>query len=381
MTTVKHDVCVGDADLIDFAQRAEEWLQSAVPEVWRQSRGALSAEESDAIRREWDLQLWRGGFAGIAFPKDFGGQGLGLAEDVIFHVLAAKAQAPDGFSRVGKTLVAPMVVRSGTDWQKERYLPPLLRGEELWCQGFSEPDAGSDLAGVKTRAVRDGDGYRISGRKTWTTFAQHADRIFVLAVTDSDAPRYKNLSMFLVDMRAPGVSVTDIRQISGAIHFAETHFDGVFVSEQDRVGGEGDGWKIAMELLGDERGGSEAAARYVEIRSDLDLLIRTCGDRPELANTLEELDERTETLRWQLAKVIDLESMGGEAFARAVSVLKVLWSELWQVVARVGFEAHVPADREHWRYQFFESKAVSIYSGTNEIQRNLISERVLGLPR
>ena len=369
------------ADLVGFEMRAEEWLQSAVPAAWRESRGALSPHEADSIRREWDRQLWRGGFAGIAFPKAFGGQGLGLAEDVMFHVLAAKAQAPDGFSRVGKTLVAPMIVRSGTQRQKERYIPPLLSGEEVWCQGFSEPDAGSDLASVKTRAVAEGDGYRITGRKTWTTFAQHADMIFVLAVTDPEAPRYKNLGMFLVDMRADGVSVSDIRQISGATHFAETEFDNVYVSAEDRIGENGDGWRIAMELLGDERGGSEAAARYVEIRSDVDLLMRTCGDRPEMTAILEQLDEETEVLRWQLAKVIDLEAEGGVAFARAVSVLKVMWSELWQVVARVGFEAQVPADREHWRYQFFESKAVSIYSGTNEIQRNVISERVLGLPR
>ncbi|MBO1901438.1 acyl-CoA dehydrogenase family protein [Leucobacter weissii] len=365
-----------------FARRADAWLQEAVPAVWRENRGALSGTESDAIRREWDRQLWRGGFAGIPFPREFGGQGLGLAEDVVFHILAAKAQAPDGFSRVGKTLVAPMLVRSGSEVQRERYLPPLLRGEEVWCQGFSEPDAGSDLAGVRTRARRVKDGYRLTGRKTWTTFAQHADFIFVLAVTDPAAPRYRNLSMFLVDMRAEGVVVEDIRQISGVAHFAETQFEGAFVPESDRVGGEGDGWRIAMELLSDERGGSETAARYVEIRSDVDLLLESVGDRSDLARELEELEVRTEVLRWQLGKVVDLDDRDpGEEYWRAVSTLKVQWSELWQDVTRFGVEHGLPDHRDHWRYQYLESRAVSIFSGTNEIQRNIISERILGLPR
>lgn len=367
--------------LSDFAAHAEKWLSENVPTVWRDCRGGLSDAESDAVRREWDRQLWRGGFSGIAFPKEYGGRGLGTAEDVVFHVLAAKAQAPDGFSRVGKTLVAPMLIRNGSPRQRERYLPPLLSGEEVWCQGFSEPAAGSDLASVRARAVRADGGYRLTGVKTWTTFAQHADHIFVLAVTDPDAPRHRNLGMFLVDMRTPGVSVHDIRQISGALHFAETHFDEVFIPDEDLVGGASDGWKIAMALLGDERGGSETAARYVEIRSDLDLLLAAASARPELSLVLEDLDVRTEVLRWQLSKVIDLEESGGEPFARAVSVLKVMWSELWQDMTRIGLEADIPADREHWRFQYFESKAVSIYSGTNEVQRNIISERVLGLPR
>ncbi|MGK0741913.1 acyl-CoA dehydrogenase family protein [Leucobacter sp. Z1108] len=365
----------------DFERKAGAWLEANVPKKWRENRGALSGEEADAIRRDWDRQLWEGGFAGISFPEEYGGQGLGLAEDVVFHVLAAKAQAPDGFSRIGKTLVAPMLVRSGTAEQKERYIQPLLSGEEVWCQGFSEPGAGSDLAGLRTRATKVAGGYRLSGRKTWTTFAQHADFIFVLAVTDPDAPRYRNLSMFLVDMRAKGVAVDDIRQISGAVHFAETQFDEVFVADSDRVGQEGEGWGIAMALLSDERGGSETAARYVEIRADVDLLLSSLAGREDLERDLNHLDIRAEVLRWQLAKVVDLETEENEKFWRSVSMLKVQWSELWQDVTRFGLEYGSPEDQDHWRFQYFEAKAVSIYSGTNEIQRNIISERVLGLPR
>lgn len=365
----------------DFAARAEAWLQASVPARWRDNRGALSNTEADEFRREWDRQLWDGGFAGLGLPQEFGGQGRGLAEEVVFHVLAAKAQAPDGLARVGKILTAPMLVAHGTDAQRTKYLPTILSGEEVWCQGFSEPGAGSDLAGVATVARRTEGGYLVSGRKTWTSFAQHATRCLVLAQTDRDAPRYKNLSMFLVNMDQPGVVVNDIKQISGAVHFAEVQFDDVFVSDEDRVGAEGEGWKVAMKVLTDERGGTETATRYVEIRADMDLLLESCSDRPELADELEDLDVRTELLRWQLSKVVDLEAEQGEKFWRAVSILKVLWSELWQDVTRTGIKAMVPADREHWRNQYLESKAVSIYSGTNEIQRNIISERVLGLPR
>ncbi|MGY0541501.1 acyl-CoA dehydrogenase family protein [Nocardioides sp. YJ-D4] len=368
-------------DLESFAGRAQKWLAETVPARWREARGRLSNEESDSLRREWDHLLWDGGYSGLSIPAEFGGGGLGLAEEVVFHVLAGKAQAPDPFTRVGKTLVAPMLIKSGTPEQKAKYLPPLMRGDEVWCQGFSEPEAGSDLANIQTKARKVEGGYLVTGRKTWTSFAQHSKRCFVLAQTQPDAPRYRNLSMLLVDMKQPGITLSDIKQISGAVHFAETRFEDVFVPEADRVGADGEGWKVAMRVLGDERGGVETASRYVEIRSDLDRLLETVGDRPELADRLRDLDVRTELLRWQLAKVVDRE-FGDEAeLLRAASILKVTWSELWQHVTRLGLEEGSGADRDHWHYQYLEARAASIYSGTNEIQRNIVSERVLGLPR
>jgi len=370
-----------DESLESFVARAEEWLVDNVPERWKSTRGALSTAESDEIRHEWDRTLWRGGFAGLSFPSEFGGQGLGLAEEVAFHVLAARAQAPDGLSRIGRLLVAPMLVRSGTEAQRERYVAKILSGEQIWCQGFSEPTAGSDLAGISTRARRVDGGYLINGRKIWTSFAQHADRCFMLVRTDPDAPRYHNLSVLLVDMHQEGVTINDIRQASGAIHFAEVQFEDVFAAEEDRVGGEGEGWRVAMGVLADERGGIETATRYVEIRSDIDLLRQAVGSDPEWSDIVDALEIRAETLRWHLWKVVALDSQRDSAeFARAVAVLKVVWSELWQDVTRTGWKAFGP-QREHWRFNYLESRAASIYSGSNEIQRNIISERVLGLPR
>lgn len=369
-------------DIEEFATRAEAWLDEHVPSRWKNDRGTLTGEEMDKLRREWDTTLWEGGYSGLSVPTEYGGAGLGLAEEIVFHVLAGKAQAPDGLSRVGRSLVAPMLIKCGTEEQRAKYIPSIMNGEEVWCQGFSEPAAGSDMANVQTRARPVEGGYVINGTKTWTSFAQHARRCFVLAQTQPDAGRHRNLSMLLVDMDAPGVTISDIKQISGALHFAETHFDDVFVPVEDRVGDDGEGWKVAMRVLGDERGGIETAARYVEIRSDIDTLIEALGDDPRFSDVLRDLDIRTELVRWQLAKVADLEqSAETPEFARAASVVKTMWSELWQAITRLGATSAPLSQQNHWNYQYLESRAVTIYGGSSEIQRNIISERVLGLPR
>lgn len=363
-----------------FAEAAREWLEENVPQRWRTHRGAIGEAESDDIRREWDRQLFRGGFAGLSLPKEFGGQGLDVAEEVIFADLAGRAQAPDGLARIGRILTAPTLVAHGTRYQLERFLPKILNGDEIWCQGFSEPDAGSDLAGVRCRAAKVDGGYLVTGRKIWTSFARVADRCLLLAQTDSEAPRHKNLTMLLLDMNQPGVSISGIRQSSGLTHFAEVQFDNVFVAVEDRVAEDGDGWKVAMTVLANERGGVEAASRYVEIRADIDLLMKSLGHLPEHRRRLDELDARVELIRWQVMKSIDFDKNSAE-FLRAASVLKVSWSELWQQITELGLETADSTNVEHWRLQYLETRASSIYSGSSEIQRNIISERILGMPR
>ncbi|WAL49247.1 acyl-CoA dehydrogenase family protein [Rhodococcus pyridinivorans] len=364
----------------DFAQDAARWLQDNVPQRWREHRGALEEQEAVEIRRQWDRQLFDAGYSGLSLPKEFGGQGLGLSEEVAFSELAARAQAPDGLARIGRILTAPTLIVHGTEQQRQRFLPPILQGTETWCQGFSEPGAGSDLAGVRCRAEKVAGGYEISGRKIWTSFAAYADRCLLLACTDQNAPRHKNLSMFLLDMKQPGVTISPIKQISGGTHFAEVHFDRVFVSDDELVDEEGSGWRVAMTTLMNERGGVEAASRYVEIRADMNLLLDMCGDDPRRADVLADLDRRTELVRWQISKAVHLENDDAE-FVRATSILKVLWSELWQEITTVGLRHTTPSHRDHWRVQYLESRSASIFSGTSEIQRNIISERVLGLPR
>lgn len=363
-----------------FRRDAEIWLAANVDEHWRKNRGALSEDEETRLRAEWDRKLFAGGYAGLSLPVEYGGQGLGLAEEVIFGELAARAQAPDGLGRIGKILTAPTLIAHGTEWQKATYLPPIMSGEHVWCQGFSEPGSGSDLASVSCSARRVEGGYLVRGRKTWTSFSKHAHRCLVLARTDEDAPRYRNLSLLLLDMHAPGVEISPVKQISGSEHFSETTFDDVFVAEQDLVGAEGEGWRMAMTVLANERGAVEGITRYVEIRADMDLLLGCCAQAGEFTERLQELDTRVELVRWQVSKAVERQHTDAH-FLRSSMVLKVIWSELWQELTSLAARLSCAEHREHWRHQYLESRSATIYSGTSEIQRNIIAERVLGLPK
>ena len=367
-------------ELESFLAQAEEWLQQSVPLRWVENRGALSEDEKVQIRSEWDRQLYAGGYAGLSIPTEFGGRGFGVREEVLFHEAAARAHAPEGIGRVGKILTAPTLIRHGSEEQRATYLPGILRGEQVWCQAFSEPGAGSDLANVTTTATRVDGGYIVTGQKTWTSFAQYAEKAILLARTDPAAPRHRNLGFFLLDMKQPGVTFRTIRQISDTSHFSEVFLDEAFVSDDDLVGDPQGGWGVAMTTLTAERGGVEAITRYVDVRGDLDVLLKCCATTgPDRART-EALDVRLELLRWQVTKALD-HAHDDAAFFRRTSILKVLWSEVWQQVTECGMETHCVAHKDHWRNQYLETRAMSIYSGTNEIQRNIIGERVLGLPR
>lgn len=365
----------------EFRDHARAWLEDSVPAEWREHRGALDEETETRIRRDWDRTLFEGGFAGISLPKEFGGQGRSVEDEVAFFELAAQAHAPDGLGRIGKILTAPTLISVGTEGQKAKYLPRILSGDDVWCQGFSEPGAGSDLASVTTTARRTDGGWLIRGTKTWTSFSKHAHRCLMLARSDVDAPRYRNLTFFLLDMNQPGVRVDPIKQASGSEHFAETHYDDAFVADEDVLGEPGKGWQVAMTVLGNERGLIEGIVRYVEIRSDVDTLATCCSaGNDDRMRIVRDFDARAEVIRWQVAKAVALrddEKLGW----RAASVLKAWWSEFWQEVTRFASTLDCEVHREHWRHQYLESRSATIYSGTSEIQRNVMAERVLGLPK
>ncbi len=363
-----------------FSQDAQQWLADAVPDRWRKERGALSEEETVEIRMEWDRQLHRGGFAGLSIPAVFGGRGLGLREEVIFHELAAQAHAPEGLGRIGKILTVPALIAHGTEEQRSRYIPGIMEGSQIWCQGFSEPGAGSDLASVSTFARKVDGGYLVKGQKIWTSFAQYADRSILVAKTSMSDPRYKNLSYFLLDMKQPGITFRTIKQLAGNSHFAEVFIDDAFVADEDRVDDEGAGWKVAMTTLTAERGGIEAITRYVEIRGDVDILTGCCIKGSGQEGKAAELDTRLELVRWQVMKALDFEDDPEELFKRTC-MLKVMWSEIWQDVTSLALTYTCSAHEAHWRNQYLETRATTIYSGSNEIQRNIIGDRVLGLPR
>ena len=363
-----------------FREAARRWLEENVPEYWRKNRGALSEDEEARIRINWEKQLFAGGYAALSLPSEYGGQGLGLAEEVIFGELAARAEAPDGMGRIGKILVAHTLAKIGTEEQKRTIIPKIVSGEEIWCQGFSEPGSGSDLASVTCSARPVEGGFLVRGRKTWTSYSKYADKCIVLTRSDEAAPRYHNLTMLMVDMHAPGIELSPIVQISESQHFSETTFDDVFVANEDVMGEVGEGWKVAMVILENERGLVEAMARYVEIRADMNLLMECCAQPGESSDDVSDLDTRVELVRWQVSKAVSVED-DPDAFLRASSILKVTWSELWQELTGLALKLTCRKHRDHWRHQYLESRSATIYSGTSEIQRNIIAERVLRMPK
>src|SRR6476659_9778222 len=246
-------------DLRDTPEEAQfradlrAWLDAKLPDDKKGSRGGAQRFD-DPFMREWSRKLYEAGYAGLTWPKEFGGAGAPYSFQAIFYEEMAAAQAPPHIGVIGLGMAGPTIIAHGTDEQKGRYLQPLLAAEEIWCQGFSEPDAGSDLAAARTRAERRGDVYVVNGQKVWSSFAHIADFCILVTQSDPDAPRYRNLTYLIVDMHAPGVEVRPLRQITGEAEFNEIFFNDVEVPVANRLGDEGDGWNVAMTTLLHERG-------------------------------------------------------------------------------------------------------------------------------
>ena len=366
-----------DPEAERFRQEVGSWVREAIPDPWRAGSRTVDPEEIQRVQREWDKALHEGGYAGLAWPTEYGGRGLGPIEELIYYEESSRANAPEGFGRIGRVLAGPTIIAAGTARQKATYLPRILDASEIWCQGFSEPGAGSDLAAVSTTATRVDGGYLITGQKIWTSFAQYAKRCLLLARSSSELPRHHNLSFFLLDMEQEGVDVRPIRQINGEEEFSEVFFTDVFVADDDLVGQEHEGWTVAMTVLSNERGTTEAATRLVEATTQIDLLRRCCAPDQESTDAL---SRRRDLLRWHIQRATEEKAAGLDWFV-AGSILKVQWSELVQDSTRSGLDSDCATHREYWRHSYLASKAMSIYSGTNEIQRNIITDRVLKVAR
>ncbi|WP_104177409.1 acyl-CoA dehydrogenase family protein [Cryobacterium sp. Y50] len=374
MTITRFD----DPAAAKFREDVSTWVHEALPTKWRTDRAALTPDEVQQAQREWDAALHEGGYAGLAWPAEYGGRGFGPIEELIYYEESSRANAPDGFGRIGRVLAGPTIIVAGTEAQKVKYLPRILDASEIWCQGFSEPGAGSDLASVRTTARKVDGGYLVNGQKTWTSFAQYAKRCLMLARSSTELGRHHNLSFLLLDMEQDGVDVRPIRQISGEEEFSEVFFTDVFVADEDLVGPEHEGWGIAMTVLSNERGTTEAATRLVEATAQIDLLNRCCARHEGL--DAPRLRDRCELLRWQILRTTEEKAAELDWFT-AGSILKVQWSELIQDSTRLGVDSGCPEHRDYWRHHYLASKAMSIYSGTNEIQRNIITDRVLKVSR
>jgi alkylation response protein AidB-like acyl-CoA dehydrogenase len=387
---------------IAFRDELRQWLADNLPKGWGSTVFEPENEDENAMfRLEWERKLHKGGWNGIAWPKKYGGRGATLIEQAIFAEEMARARAPEGLNIIGRNLVATTLLHHGSEEQRARYLPKIISGEEVWCQGFSEPNAGSDLASVKCRAVREGDQFIINGQKIWTSFAQYAHWCILLARTDPNLPKHQGISFLLVDMSTPGISIRPLKQMSGESEFNETFFDGVKTPVENLVGELNGGWKIAMTTLAYERGPEDALGRQIRFKQELDKLIET-------AATLRRGKSRAiddPALRRQLGKsIVDVELMRLNclrAFSKALkgaprgpsaSINKLYWSHAMQGLYETALETlgplaplngGDPVSPVNGRFQmsFLRSKAFTIYSGSSEIQRNIIAERVLGLPK
>lgn len=367
--------------------------------------GPGSEHEGVEVRRAWERELGRAGWIGQGWetgPGDaYGNRRLSLTGQVVWAEEYAAARAPARVGHIGENLLAPTLIAYGSPEQRARFLPGIARGEELWCQGYSEPGAGSDLAGIRTTAVRDAsDGlYRVTGQKIWTSLAQDADWCFVLARTGAGSKRYRGLSFLLVRMDQPGrVEVRPIRQMSGTSEFNEVFFDGAVAAEA--VGGEGDGWSVAMGLLALERGVS-TLVQQIGFAAELERVVRayvTCGaGDPVLRERLVRQWAELRTMRWNALRTLGSADANAGGDPGAPSVAKLLWGgwhrrlgelavEVRGAVATAGpgpWSREVPyelgLDEEQRLFLF--TRADTIYGGSDEIQRNIIAERVLGLPK
>ncbi|MEV6407262.1 acyl-CoA dehydrogenase family protein [Streptomyces bobili] len=366
-----------------FRGEARAWLGPRVPYAGE--------------RRAWERALGADGWIGIGWGEGgYGNRVASLTQQVVWAEEYVRSGAPGRSGHIGEKLLAPTLLAHGTAEQKERFLPPIAAGAELWCQGYSEPGAGSDLAGVRTRAERAADGsYRITGQKIWTSLAHEADWCFVLARTDQGSVRHHGLSFLLVPMGQPGrVDVRPIRQLTGTSDFNEVFFDGARARAEHVVGAEGDGWRVAMSLLGFERGVS-TLAQQIGFAEELGRVVRTAGetgaaDDPVVREALVRLWAELRTMRWNA-----LRTLGGSAGPGAPSVAKLLWAgwhqRLGELAVRVrGAQGGVgpapwspsaPYELDETQQLFLFSRADTIYGGSDQVQRTIIAERVLGLPR
>ena len=379
-----------------FRDEFRAWLDANVPGEWT-GGGAGSEDRGEYIKylRDWQRKLYDGGWAGISWPKEFGGRGATLMEQAIFQEELARANAPQLIGTIGLSLVGPTIIAMGTDEQKARYLAAILSGEEIWCQGFSEPNAGSDLAALGARASRDGDDFIVNGQKIWTSFAQMADWCLLLVRTDAEAPKHKGITCLLLDMHSEGVSVRPLRQMSGDSGFNEVFFSNVRVGAAQVLGEVNKGWTTAITALMNERANLGTGVQVV-FKRQLEALIarsrtverqgRPASEDPIVRQKLAQAHLELEILRLNTNRALTSLSKTGTPGPEG-STQKLYWSEMNQRTQQAAQEILGPYgqlkdfDNGMWEYAYLRTRGNTIEAGTSEIQRNIIAERVLGLPK
>ena len=391
----------------EYREKVQAFLAEKLPPSWK-GIGALTGDALEHFVTEWRATLFSSGYLAPGWPVEFGGGGLSELEQVIIAEEFARAGVPTGghndvfsIQMLGNTLLL-----FGTEDQKRHYLPRLLAGEDTWCQGYSEPNAGSDLSNVGLRAELDGDQWVLNGQKIWTSAGHLADHIFTLARTDPDAPKHKGISFLLVDMRQPGIEVRPIKMLSGESEFNEVFYTDAVVPKENVVGGVNNGWAVAMGLLGFERGAAASIAP-IAFEAEFDRLLQLAKDRG-VSN-----DPRIrQKLAWCYSKVQVMRYLGMRTLTKFLAghhpgpdgaIFKLYWSEYHKVVTELGVDllgmdamtptgrkpssafstddAGAPNDSMSWAMTFLNARAGTIYAGSSQVQRNIIGEMVLGLPK
>jgi alkylation response protein AidB-like acyl-CoA dehydrogenase len=382
-----------------FRDELRDWLAAHAPRNWQHRRDE-SVDAHFAFLRDWQRTLYEGGWAGISWPREYGGRGASLMQQVIFWQEMALANAPPMANVLGLGLVGPTIIAFGTEAQKARYLRKILSAEEIWCQGFSEPNAGSDLASLQTEARRDGDEYIVNGQKVWTSYGWAADWCELVVRTDPAAPKHKGLTVLLVDMRSAGVEVRPLKQMTGETEFNEVFFRDVRVPTESVVGQVNQGWDVAIGTLMHERG-TFGAGLQITYRRNMDRLIalartverngRPAADDPVIRQKLAQCYAEVEIMRANQTRAFSRISATGVPGPEG-SIQKIFWSELNQRLQQIAqellgpygqLEGHDPRAIDHgaWSYGYLRARGNTIEAGTSEVQRNIIGHFVLGLPR
>ena len=378
-----------------YRLKLRTWLEENTPS----EPPPFDQDEAFAYRRTWQRRLYEGGWVGIHWPQEYGGQGATLIQQAIYAQEIARAEAPAPANGLGIGIVGPTLMEHGTEEQKKRYIPKILNADEIWCQGFSEPNSGSDLASLQTKAVLHGDEFVVNGQKIWTSLGQYADWCILLVRTDSDVPKHQGITFLLVDMHSPGITVKPLLQITGQAEFNETFFDDVRVPRENVVGALNNGWRTAMTTLTYERGISTLATQ-VRMKQHLDAMMayarttqsngHALSQDPVMRQKLSEAYIRVEVMLLNVYRSITTQ-LRGQPPGPEASLAKLYWSELDKWMQEMGMTLQGPysqlmreskyAVAGDWQYNFLRSRAGTIYSGTSEIQKNIIGERVLGLPK
>jgi len=380
-----------------FRDEIKTWLEEHRDRIDETSRETAEyGGKALELHRAWEKELYNGGWAGVAWPKEHGGRDASLFQQAIFTEEYVRANAPDRINRLGLGLIGPTLMVYGNEVQKKDHLARILTCDEIWCQGFSEPGAGSDLAALRTRAIRDGDDFVINGQKVWTSQASYSDWIFLLVRTDTEAPKHEGITFILVDMKSPGIEVRPMVQINGKAGFAETFFTDVRVPASNVVDKVNNGWKVAMATLGFERGtglGSPVVfnrqwKQLVELTRETPRYDGVAADDPDIRRRIAQGFIETRVFELTSKRVLSQLSKG-KSLGPEASLSKLYWSEMEARMAELELDTLGPRaelatgspDGGEWYSQYLYARASTIYAGTSEVQKNIIAQRVLGLPK